>query len=339
MITQWILIAFLAIALFLYLLWGGADFGAGILETFSAGPMHEKQKAILTRAIGPVWEANHIWLIVVVVILFNGFPDMFYALSIQWHIPMVALLMGIVLRGSAFAFRYYGVYGNSSGALYTFLYRFGSWFTPLVLGIIGGSLIASAAPQGVGFYALYVAPWFNAISFSVGLFLVGLCAWVSAVYVFGESQEKKIQDRFFMMARYAAGVTVLSGGLVFVLSFLHQPVFFKQFLTSPIALACVVVATVFFVPLVYVLRKRLVWWPRVLVSAQLGVILLGWGCVQWKKGIVTQLGTFHLVTAGAPAVTQRYLVVALTVGISIIFPSLFYLFRIFKTPQHGSDKD
>src|ERR671918_2405613 len=98
---------FLAVSILLYCLLAGADFGAGILEAFLGDRQREEQRQVITHAIGPVWEANHVWLILAVVILFTGFPKAYSALSITFHIPLTLMLVGIILRGCAFTFRHY----------------------------------------------------------------------------------------------------------------------------------------------------------------------------------------------------------------------------------------
>src|SRR5262245_29431998 len=95
----------LVTALVLYVLLGGADFGGGVWDLLASGPGREQQRALIEHAIGPVWEANHVWLILAIVILFTAFPGAFAALSISFHVPLILLLIGIVFRGSTFAFR------------------------------------------------------------------------------------------------------------------------------------------------------------------------------------------------------------------------------------------
>ena len=95
----------IGVALALYFLFGGADFGGGVWDLLASGPRAAAQRRAIAAAIGPVWEANHVWLILVVVILFTGFPPAFAAISVALHVPLTLFLIGVVLRGSAFAFR------------------------------------------------------------------------------------------------------------------------------------------------------------------------------------------------------------------------------------------
>src|SRR5690242_17120835 len=97
----------IALSLHAYVLSGGADFGGGVWDLFAAGPRRRRQRDLITRALSPIWEANHVWLILVVVLVFTCFPAAFARLSIVLHVPLTVMLLGIVLRGSAFTFRSY----------------------------------------------------------------------------------------------------------------------------------------------------------------------------------------------------------------------------------------
>src|SRR5919202_733261 len=112
-----LVIAILGSSFVLYTLLGGADFGAGIIETF-AGKRGERA---VSKAMAPVWEANHVWLILAVVILFTGFPAVYSSLSLVLHIPLMTVLLGIIFRGSAFTFRHYDVKKEGPSKYYTIL--------------------------------------------------------------------------------------------------------------------------------------------------------------------------------------------------------------------------
>src|ERR1700733_5524540 len=101
----YVVIAYLWASILLYLLLGGADFGAGILELFTSEKNRGITRKTMYKAIGPIWEANHMWLIIAIVILFVGFPAIYTTVSTYLHLPLVIMLMGIIARGTAFAFR------------------------------------------------------------------------------------------------------------------------------------------------------------------------------------------------------------------------------------------
>src|SRR3954466_15063461 len=110
--TDLVLGGVMVVALVIYVLLGGADFGGGVWDLLASGPRRKEQRALIEKAIGPIWEANHVWLILVVVLLFATFPGAFAAISIAFHVPLVLFLLGVVLRGSAFAFRAYDSRGD-----------------------------------------------------------------------------------------------------------------------------------------------------------------------------------------------------------------------------------
>src|SRR5260370_2016233 len=100
---------FILSSLIVYALMGGADFGGGIWNLLAFGPRAKRQREAIAEAIAPIWEANHVWLILVIVLLFTGFPRGFTTMMTALNIPMTVMLLGIVLRGSAVAFRKYHV--------------------------------------------------------------------------------------------------------------------------------------------------------------------------------------------------------------------------------------
>jgi cytochrome bd ubiquinol oxidase subunit II len=119
-----VVIGFLVISLLFYCLLGGADFGAGALELFVPQKNRKRHEELVTKAMGPVWEANHIWLIILIVILFNAFPKVYTQYSIYFHIPLTLMLIGIVLRGCAFSFRQYDALKDNAHRYYTLAFSF-----------------------------------------------------------------------------------------------------------------------------------------------------------------------------------------------------------------------
>ena len=135
----------LVVALNAYVLMGGADFGGGVWDLLAGGPRRDAQRALIAHAIGPIWEANHVWLIVAVVVLFTGFPDAFATLATVLHIPLSLMLVGIVLRGSAFTFRSYGAKSGRAVRGWGRAFAIASTITPVLLGIAVGAVASGAA--------------------------------------------------------------------------------------------------------------------------------------------------------------------------------------------------
>src|SRR5476649_1317458 len=127
----YIVIAFLFLAIILYFLLGGADFGAGIIELFTSENHKSRTRKTMYQAIGPIWEANHMWLIIAIVIMFVGFPEIYTTMSIHLHIQLVIMLLGIIARGTAFAFRNYDAVHDNMQKVYNKIFVYSSFITPL----------------------------------------------------------------------------------------------------------------------------------------------------------------------------------------------------------------
>ncbi|AHM61987.1 cytochrome bd ubiquinol oxidase subunit II [Flammeovirgaceae bacterium 311] len=326
-----IVIAFLVISLLFYVLFGGADFGAGIIEIF-AGRRHYQT---ISKAIAPVWEANHIWLILVVVILFMGFPLIYADMSRYLHIPLLALLVGIVLRGCAFTFRHYDAIKDRSQHWYTFIFRISSLFTPLFLGMVAGGMLVGRMPatiNGGSFYSLFIAPWFNLFCVAVGIFTVCLFAFLAAVYLIGEARTEEETHTFVHAARNSNIALVLAGGLVFGAAALEGLPLVSLFITNTGAIAALVLATLS-LPLLWVslVRKQVIA-SRLLAGFQTLLVLGAWFWIEYPVALRYADGkALTLFDAAAPAATQQQLAIALLVGSLLILPALFYLLRTFKT--------
>jgi cytochrome d ubiquinol oxidase subunit II len=327
-----VLVFFIGASLLLYVLLGGSDFGAGILELLPAGRLRAAQKEVINRAMGPVWEANHMWLILVVVILFMGFPTIFTTLMISLHVPMLALLVGIVVRGAAFTFRHYdAIQAETSQRVYTWLFGLSSLWTALWLGIIAASLNRGIIdPAARDPWGAWFAPWWGAYPLSVGGFVACIYAFLASIYLVGETEEPELKRRFLRLAAWGNGLVVVAGGLVFAASTRERTSLPAAFLHSPLLLAAVGLATGLFVALWFFVAKRRALLTRVVASGQVTLILLGWYLLYAPNALLTARGPLSFQAEAAPAATLRQLVVALVVGSIFIFPSLFYLFRVFK---------
>ncbi|HET9279362.1 MAG TPA: cytochrome d ubiquinol oxidase subunit II, partial [Flavitalea sp.] len=181
-----LIIIILGASFVLYTILGGADFGAGIIETLAG----EKGEHTISKAIAPVWEANHVWLILAVVILFTGFPTVYASLSLVLHIPLMLVLLGIIFRGTAFTFRHYDVKQDHTHKYYTLLFKVSSFITPFFLGVTLGAMILGRITfdQSVGFYEMFVSPWLNVFCFVMGVFAVTLFGYISGVFLVGETK-------------------------------------------------------------------------------------------------------------------------------------------------------
>lgn len=331
----YIVIIFLGLSLLAYTLFGGADFGAGIIEIFSG----KVSKKTITHAIAPVWEANHMWLILMVVILFVGFPLIYSQMSLYLHIPLLILLVGIILRGTAFTFRHYDAIIDGSQEHYSTIFKASSVISSLFLGIITGALILGRIePEPNSFYEGFIAPWFNAFCFMLGIFTCCLFTFLAAVYLIGEAETPVIREKFLGIARNANLATVISGGLVFVLAEWDGLPLAGMFLDSLGALVAIILATLSLPVLWWSLMQGKVILPRILAGFQASMILGAWFWDQYPVILRYSDGNYlGLFNSAAPGATQQQLALALLFGSLLILPSLYFLMKTFKANTFTED--
>lgn len=130
----------LLLGVILYAVLGGADFGGGIWDLVARGPRRRDQRLAIARAIGPIWEANHVWLIFVIVLTFTIFPPVFAAISTALYIPLSLVLVGITLRGGAFVFRAYAHDVATAQERWGRVFAAASAITPVLLGMCAGAV-------------------------------------------------------------------------------------------------------------------------------------------------------------------------------------------------------
>src|SRR5262245_33820670 len=159
----------------LYGVLGGADFGGGIWDLFAGGPRRDEQRAAIARAMGPVWEANHVWLIFVIVLLFTAFPAAFAALSVRLFGRVPRVLLGVSLRGAAFVFRGPQVAHRGAGRWGT-VFGVASVITPMLLGMAVGAVSAGSLRVNDGQVQVEgVSPWLAPVSLAIGALALALC--------------------------------------------------------------------------------------------------------------------------------------------------------------------
>jgi cytochrome d ubiquinol oxidase subunit II len=319
-----VLATVMLVSLIAYCVLGGADFGGGVWDLLATGPRSERQRRLVDDAIAPVWEANHVWLILIVVLLFTGFPRAFAAATIALHVPLLLMLLGIVLRGSAWAFRRYG-----GRARWGRIFAVASATTPIFLGISLGAVTSGAlraGPDGapeLGFFR----PWLAPFPLAVGAFTLVLFAYLAAVYLAVEAPDAALQDDFRARAILSA---IVVGGCALGVGLLAPPGarhFRDALLTSPWSWPLQIATGAAALGALWALYSRRLRTARVLAIAQVAAIVGGWGAAQRPYLIAPDL---TLAAAAAPEETLRLLLIALAAGSVLLFPSLWWLFRVFK---------
>jgi cytochrome d ubiquinol oxidase subunit II len=329
----YIVIAFLFLAIVLYFLLGGADFGAGIIELFTSEKNRSRTRATMYHAIGPVWEANHMWLVIAVVILFVAFPVIYSDMCTFLHIPLLIMLLGITARGTAFAFRSYdAIKGERTQNIYNHIFVYSSFITPLFLGIIAGSAISRQIDlHAVTFQSAYIFSWLNWFSVAVGLFTVALSGYLAAIYLIGEADDDSDAKRFIKKAKLMNILAVIFGAMVFLAAELENIRLAQFIFGNPVSISAVIAAAASLL-LLWVLiskgKKKII---RIFAAFQVTMILLAVGYMHFPYFIMIKGGeNLSLLALHAPAKTIDDLGWGLFIGSFLILPLLFYLFYSFQ---------
>ncbi|MDA8343859.1 MAG: cytochrome d ubiquinol oxidase subunit II [Thermaerobacter sp.] len=325
------------LALTAYALLGGADFGGGAWDLLASGPRGEGQRAAISRAMGPVWEANHVWLIFLLVLLFTAFPAAFVAVVIALFLPLHLVLLGVILRGASFVFRAHGAHSGPRAPLQrTFGAAFGaaSTLTPVLLGAALAAVSSGGIRARPG--GMVTAPplhsWFTPFAIATGLLTLALSSYLAAVYLTLETQGRLRED--FRRRALGAGIALLLlAALDLPLMAWDAPRLFSR-LWSPTAAPLLIggfLLALFSLALVYRRRFGL---GRVL-SALSGIALLwGWGFAQWPYVVYPD---FSILASAAPKPALLQILYTLPVGVLLLAPSLYLLFKVFKgrNPAEG----
>jgi len=316
-------------SLILYALLGGADYGGGVWDLFAFGRRAPEQRALIANAIGPVWEANHVWLILVIVILFTAFPPAFAAISTALHIPLTLLLIGIVLRGTTFTFRAHDVQRDNVQRRWSLVFSIASIITPLLLGITLGSIASGTirVENGVVVSGIFNS-WLAPFPVAVGFFALSLFAFLAAAYLTLETPDYELQEDFRLRALIAGVAVAVLAWTVFLLAGTGAPTVRAGISRSWWALALHLFTAIFAVGAFYSLWTRKYILARVCAAAQATLILLGWALAQYPYLVEPDI---TIASAAAPRITLQLLLGALAAGAILLFPSYYYLFRIFKS--------
>jgi cytochrome d ubiquinol oxidase subunit II len=308
--------ALIGLGLIAYALTGGADFGAGVWDLLSRGQRQGEQRAAINRIIAPIWEANHVWLIFVIVLVFTVFPRAFAQIGLRLHVPLTIALIGIVLRGAAFTFRAYGL-GPERQRLWGRIFAVSSLITPLALGMALGGL-ATGAELG------YFSGWTTSFAIAVGLLASVLFALLAAVYLAADTQGVVAED-FRRSAILTEVVAAPIAAFALWRAYAEVPTFFTQLLAWPFGV--VVQLSAFFgaIATILLLARRRYALARVAVILQVSAVVLGFGAGMRGDFI---LGVVSIHDAGTRPEMLSALSVSVAAGACLLIPALVLLFRI-----------
>jgi len=328
----YVVIGFLWLSMCLYLILGGADFGAGIVELFTSKKARHKTQEIMYESIAPVWEANHMWLIIAIVILFVGFPEIYTTMSTYLHIPLVLMLLGIIARGTAFTFRHYDAVKDDWQILYTQIFYYASLLTPFFLGLIAAATVSqSINPDAKTFLDLYIFSWLNWFGVAVGLFTVALCAYLASIFSLRETRDKLDLTLMIKKSKQTMIFVVLTGALVFLTAYLFDIPLITWVFSKPLGIMAISFATVALGLIFRAMKNRKLLPVRALAGFQVIMILVA-ATYQHNPDIILLGNGQHLSLLehiAAPK-TISALGWALMLGSLFILPFLFYLMFSFS---------
>jgi cytochrome d ubiquinol oxidase subunit II len=325
-----IVLGVMFVGLIAYALFGGADFGAGVWDLLAGGTRRgASQRAVIEHAIGPVWEANHVWLIFVLVVLWTGFPAGFTPVASTLYVPLTLAAFGMIARGAAFAFRK----SITTLPMRRFLgaaFAVSSLITPYFLGAVVGGVASGRVPPGIA-TGNVVTSWVNPTSELGGVLAVLTCAYLAAVFLCLDALREghpEIAEGFRLRALGTAAVTGLVGlGGLFILRADAPQLADGLFGRALPVVALSALAGVASIALL-VLRRYAV--ARVTAALAVAAILLGWAAAQYPYVLPPDL---TIDDAAAGRATLVAMLVALVVGSCLLVPALVYLYRLFQRAE------
>ena len=318
-----------------YAVLGGADFGTGVWDV-SAGDdaWGRRIHFSIERSMGPVWEANHVWLIFVLVVFWTAFPVPFGSVASTLYVPLFLAAVGIILRGTAFATR--GVHGGSRAGVrgYRALFALSSVLTPFFLGCVVGAVASGRVPVGNA-SGDAITSWWNPTSVMVGALAVVTGAYLAAVYLAADSRRVGEEEVAEAMRRRALGAGLVAGAMALGgLAVLRDDAraLYDGLLDEGLPLV-ILTAVAGIATLALVWTRR--YGPaRLTAAVAVGAILWGWVVAQHPAFLPGEL-TIDEAAAGRPTLVA--VLVATGLGAIVLVPSLAYLFRLFLSGRLDKD--
>lgn len=318
------LVLFLGVTL--YACFGGADFGVGIWDLTAGGDRRGGAlRTLIDHSIGPVWEANHVWLIFVLVYLWTGFPDAFALIASDLWVPLSLAALGIVLRGSAFAFRKFAP-SMTLARTYGILFALSSIITPFFFGAVAGAVASGNTDT-----------WTSTSSLIGGTVAVFVCSFLAAVLLTHEATKERDADLFDECRKRAIGSAIATGMVVLAgLGPLRHdaPVLFHG-LTHK-ALVLVIASTICGLTTLALLLRRNTNAARFMAFGSVASVVAGWGVAQYPWAVVDRL-TLDAAAGARPTLVGLLIVFAIA-AVTVV-PSLAYLYTLFQKPLHVTPGD
>ena len=327
-------LALALIGLVAYTVLGGADFGAGLWFLLSGrGPERDRLREQTFRAMGPVWEANHVWLIFVLVVCWTAYPVAFGSIASTLAVPLFIAALGIIMRGTTYALRS-GSPTPAQDRIIGLVFSFSSVLTPFALGTAVGAIASGRVPVGNAQGDLF-SSWLNPTSILIGLLAVATAAYLAAVFLAADAARQGDSAMTEAFRRRALGAGVAAGALAIGgLAVLRQdaPGLFDG-LTEGAGLVALLASVLAGVATLVLVGRGRFEPARYTAAVAVAAIVLGWAAAQSP----VFLPGLTLEQAAADDSTLIALLVGLGIGALILVPSLFVLFRLVLVGRFDSD--
>ena len=308
-----------------YAIFGGADWGAGVWDLTAGGAERgARPRAVVNHSIGPVWEANHVWLIFILVVLWTGFSEAFASIMLTLFVPLSLAAFGIVLRGASFAFRK-EVLRVSSQRNFGAAFAISSVLVPFCFGAVAGAIASGRVPAG-GVAGDRWSSWLSPTAILGGILAVAVCAYLAAVYLVWDAHRFAGPDMVEYFRRRAVVAAIVTGVIALVGIFVLQSDADYLFdrLTG-VALPLVIISAIGGLGSLVLLVRHNHRGARLLAIAAVVAVLVGWCVAQWPYLLPESLK----VTAGAaPDATLWSILIVFVVAAIVILPSLGLLYYL-----------
>jgi cytochrome d ubiquinol oxidase subunit II len=294
-----------------------------------------RQRELIEHSIGPVWEANHVWLIFVLVVLWTGFSRAFVSVTTTLYIPLTLAAFGMIARGAAFAFRK----SVTTLGMRRFLgaaFAVSSLITPYFLGAVVGGVASGRVPPGIAAGDV-ITSWVNPTSVLGGVLAVLVCAYLAAVFLCGDAQREGVDDLAEGFRRRAMATAVVTGAVGLAGFFILRddaPLLFAG-LTGR-ALPVVILSVLAGIAAIALLVLRRYAAARIVSALAVATILVGWAVAQYPFVLPPTLTIDEAATGQATMVAT---LVVLIVGTLILLPALIYLYALFQRAATTPDPD
>lgn len=313
----------------LYALFGGADFGSGLYDLTAGGAARGgRLRAQIDHSIGPVWEANHVWLIYILVFAWTAFPTAFAAAMTTLFVPLLLALLGIVLRGAAFVFRKYSA-TLGQARLFGAVFAGASLITPFFFGAAAGA-VASGRVPAAGNGPLF-GSWLQPTPLFVGAAAVGTSALLAGVFLTADADRGGDRGLAEQLRGRTLAVGVVTGGIVLaaLLPIRYDAPTLSDGLLGR-ALPLVLLSAVSGIATLALLHRRRYRAARVTAVSAVGSVVTGWGVAQYPWILTDELRIAD--AAGAPATLAGLLVVAALAAV-VVGPALGYLYVLTQSQE------